>query len=134
VKYLLDTDTCIFWLKGVASLRERMDAVGIEQVAISKITLAELYFGAHNSAKIEDNLTRAETLAHQIAVLPLNDAALKIFGRVKAELRRQGQPLPDFDQLIASTALAEELILVTNNTRHYTRIPGLQLENWMSDV
>jgi len=134
VKYLLDTDTCIFWLKGVASLRERMDAVGIEQVAISKITLAELYFGAHNSAKIEDNLARAETLAHHIAVLPLNDAALKIFGRVKAELRRQGQPLPDFDLLIASTALAEELILVTNNTRHYTRIPGLQLENWMSAV
>ena len=68
----------------------------------------------------------------EITVLPLNDAALTDFGRLKAELRHQGQPLPDFDLLIAATTLAHRRVLVTNNVRHYTRIPGLQLENWIA--
>ena len=66
----------------------------------------------------------------QLSVLPLSDSALKTFGQIKADLRKQGQPLADFDLLIASTALAAGRTLVTNNLRHYTRISGLQLENW----
>jgi tRNA(fMet)-specific endonuclease VapC len=57
---------------------------------------------------------------------------LKRFGELKAQLRQTGKPLPDFDLLIASTALAEDRVLVTNNTRHYQRIMDLQLENWIS--
>lgn len=129
--YLLDTDTCIYWLKGVQSVREHLEAIGMDQIAISTITVGELYFGAYNSAKVAENLTRAETFVKQLAVLPLNDAALKTFGQIKADLRKQGQVVADFDLLIASTALAEARILVTNNTRHYARIPGIQLENWI---
>jgi tRNA(fMet)-specific endonuclease VapC len=65
-----------------------------------------------------------------LPVLPLNDTALRRFGELKAELRRTGQPIADFDLLIASVALAAGYILVTNNTRHYERITGLELENW----
>jgi tRNA(fMet)-specific endonuclease VapC len=133
VIYLLDTDTCIYWLKGVQSVREHLEAVGIDMIAISTITVGELYFGAYNSVKVAENLTRAETFVKQIAVLPLSDAALKTFGQIKADLRKQGQVVADFDLLIASTALAEPWILVTNNTRHYARIPGLRLENWATD-
>ena len=129
--YLLDTDTCIYWLKGVQSVREHLEAIGMDQIAISTITVGELYFGAYNSAKVAEDLTRAETFVKQLAVLPLNDAALKTFGQIKADLRKQGQVVADFDLLIASTALAEARILVTNNTRHYARIPGIQLENWI---
>ncbi len=129
--YLLDTDTCIYWLKGVQPVREHLEAVGMDQIAISTITVGELYFGAYNSAKVAENLTRAETFVKQMALLPLNGAALKTFGQIKADLRKQGQPVADFDLLIASTALAEARILVTNNTRHYARIPGIQLENWI---
>lgn len=64
-------------------------------------------------------------------VLQFIDLALQRFGQFKAELRQQGQPVADFDLAIASIALANDLIVVTNNTRHYVRIPGLKLENWM---
>lgn len=128
--HLLDTDTCIYWLNGVEPVRKQLEAVGMGNVAISVITAAELYFGAYNSARVAENLARAETFVKQMTALPLSDTALKVFGQLKADLRRQGRPVADFDLLIASTALAENRILVTNNTRHYQRIPELQLENW----
>jgi tRNA(fMet)-specific endonuclease VapC len=130
VIYLLDTDICIYWLKGVPAVLERVKTVGVSQIAISTITVAELYFGAHNSAKIEENLARAEDFARQISIAPLDDLVLKAFGRIKADLRKQGQPLADFDLLIAGTVLANEFVLVTNNTQHYERIANLKLENW----
>lgn len=130
MNYLLDTDTCIYWLKGHQSVRERLLAVGWGQVAICVITVAELYYGAYNSSQLSENLARATLFVQQLPVLPLNNNALIRFGELKAELRRRGQPIADFDLLIASIALAEDYYLVTNNTRHYNRIAGLQLENW----
>ena len=89
-----------------------------------------MYYGAYNSNRVTENLARAEFFIQNLPVLPLNDTALRRFGELKAELRRTGQPIADFDLLIASVALAAGYILVTNNTRHYERITGLQLENW----
>lgn len=132
MSYLLDTDTCVYWLKGRPAIRERLLIIGLDQVAISVITVAELYYGAYNSARVNENLARAQAFARQIAVLPLDDATLVVFGRLKAEFRRQGQPPADFDLLIAASALAQGRILVTNNVRHYARIPSLQLENWLN--
>lgn len=128
--YLLDTDTCIYWLRNRQSVRERVREVGWNQITICVITVAELYYGAYNSARVTENLARAEFFIHNLPVLPLNDIGLRRFGELKAELRRIGQPIADFDLLIASVALAAGYILVTNNTRHYERITGLQLENW----
>jgi len=130
VSYLLDTDTCIYWLRNRQSVRERVREVGWNQISICVITVAELYYGAYNSNRVTENLARAEFFIQNLPVLPLNDTALRRFGELKAELRRIGQPIADFDLLIASVALAESYILVTNNTRHYDRIPELQLENW----
>jgi tRNA(fMet)-specific endonuclease VapC len=79
-------------------------------------------------------LKRADDFVRQLPIFPLGEATLKRFGALKTQLRQSGQPLPDFDLLIASVALVENRILVTNNTRHYERIPGLQLENWASDI
>ena len=72
----------------------------------------------------------AETFIKSLTVLPLSDRTLKKFGQLKAQLRKVGTPVADFDLLIASVALTEDLILVTNNTRHYQRIEELKLENW----
>jgi tRNA(fMet)-specific endonuclease VapC len=130
VSYLLDTDTCIYWLRNRQSVRERVREVGWNQISICVITVAELYYGAYNSNRVTENLARAEFFIQNLPVLPLNDTALRRFGELKAELRRIGQPIADFDLLIASVALAAGYILVTNNTRHYERITGLQLENW----
>lgn len=128
--YLLDTDTCIYWLKNRQQVRDKVREVGWNQITLCVITAAELYYGAYNSSRVTENLARAEFFIQQLPVLPLSNNVLKRFGQLKAELRRIGQPVADFDLLIASVALSENLILVTNNTRHYERIVGLQLENW----
>lgn len=130
MNYLLDTDICIYWLKGHQQIREKFLAVGWDRLIVCAITAAELYYGAYNSSRVSENLARATLFLQQLSVLPLSDRALRYFGELKAEFRRRGQPLADFDLLIASVALTETRILVTNNTRHYNRIAGLQLENW----
>jgi len=134
MSYLFDTDMCIYWLNGRQSVKDKLLAAGWEQVAISVITQAELYYGAYNSSRVAENLKRTDDFVKQLPILSLREATLKRFGALKAQLRQLGQPLPDFDLLIASIALEVNRILVTNNTRHYQRIPDLQLENWVSDV
>lgn len=79
-------------------------------------------------------MKRADDFVKQLPILPLREVTLKRFGALKAQLRQSGQPLADFDLLIASVALVENRVLVTNNSRHYQRIPDLQLENWVIDV
>ncbi|MEB3147662.1 MAG: type II toxin-antitoxin system VapC family toxin [Sphaerospermopsis sp.] len=130
--YLLDTDTCIYWLKNITSVTNKIQTIGWENICICNITVAELYFGAYNSQKVAENLTRAENFIQNIAVITLDNNAVKKFGELKAELRKIGQQVADFDLLIASVALTRTYILVTNNTRHYSRISELKLENWFS--
>jgi tRNA(fMet)-specific endonuclease VapC len=130
VNYLLDTDTCIYWLRNNPLVREKVRQVGRDKISICVITAAELYYGAYNSSRMAENLARAAQFIQELPVVALNDNALLRFGELKAQLRKIGQPITDFDLLIASVALAEGYILVTNNTRHYDRIPGIQLENW----
>lgn len=133
MKYLLDTDICIYWLKGRNTVKTNINKVDWSEIAICVITATELYFGAYNSNKIEQNLRTAETFVQSITVLSLSNDTLKKFGQLKAQLRKAGTPVADFDLLIASVALTENLILVTNNTRHYQRITGLNLDNWSID-
>ncbi|MFN6562915.1 MAG: type II toxin-antitoxin system VapC family toxin [Nostoc sp. ChiSLP01] len=132
MNYLLDTDTCIYWLNGRQSVREKLLAVGWNEVCICVITAAELYYGAYNSNRVSENLANAEQFIQNLPVVSLTDPALRKFGELKAELRKIGQTISEFDLLIASVALTENYILVTNNTRHYSRISTLQLENWIS--
>ncbi|AFZ00261.1 type II toxin-antitoxin system VapC family toxin [Calothrix sp. PCC 6303] len=127
---LLDTDTCIYWLNGREVVRNKLLSIGLNNVSICSISVAELYYGAYNSSRVEENLIRAERFIQNMTVIPLNNDSLKLFGELKAELRKLGQPVADFDLLIASVAITERLVLVTNNTRHYERIPNIQLENW----
>ncbi|NEU84233.1 type II toxin-antitoxin system VapC family toxin [Nostoc sp. UIC 10630] len=129
--YLLDTDTCSYWIKDINSVRTKVREIEWEQICICSITVAELYFGAYNSQRVVENLTRAEEFIQNLLVLPLTNPALRKYGELKAELRRIGQIIAEFDLLIASVALAEDYPLVTNNTRHYERINGLKLENWI---
>lgn len=133
MKFLLDTDICIYWLKGKSIVRTKVEQVDWSDIAICVITATELYFGAYNSHKIEQNLKTAENFIQSITVLPLSNNTLKKFGQLKAQLRKAGTPVADFDLLIASVAISKNLILVTNNTRHYQRITGLKLENWNSE-
>ncbi|MDA0836799.1 MAG: PIN domain-containing protein [Planctomycetota bacterium] len=133
MKYLLDTDTCIFLLRGHNTFRDRVAQEGVSNLAISIPTVAELFYGAHNSPKIEHNLAQVRSfLSHPApVVLTIDSAAAELFGEFKADLRRSGQPIGDMDLLIAAVASVHDLIVVTNNTAHFRRIPNINFENWV---
>jgi tRNA(fMet)-specific endonuclease VapC len=130
IKYLLDTDICIYWLKGKNTVKDKIDRVGRSAIAICSITVSELYFGAYNSSRIDKNLIIATNFIQSLPVISLNNETLKKFGQLKAQLRQAGTPIADFDLMIASVAITQDLILVTNNIRHYQRVIGLKLDNW----
>ncbi|GAA3981717.1 type II toxin-antitoxin system VapC family toxin [Hymenobacter antarcticus] len=132
--YLLDTNICVHYLRGEYQLDAKFSAVGLAQCFVSEITIAELLFGAANSAPVwqarqHQQVTEfRELFAEQ--VLPIAPA-LEIFADQKAALRRSGRPIDDFDILIGSTALAHGLTLATRNTRHFADLANLPLENWI---
>jgi tRNA(fMet)-specific endonuclease VapC len=130
LRYMLDTDVCIYVIKNRPSqFRERFNALE-GQLCISVITLSELNFGAENSERRWQNLVGIERFTSRLTVMPFLEKAASHYGQVRAELRRSGQPIGPFDMLIGAHARSEGLILVTNNTREFERIEGLRVENW----
>jgi tRNA(fMet)-specific endonuclease VapC len=102
--FLLDTDTCVHWLRGNPIIRSMLAAVGPETVAVSIITLAELHYGAECSARPDANHQAIDDFTSGIAILGVEPEAARTFGDIKAKLRRQGNLLEDFDTVLAATA------------------------------
>ena len=128
--YLLDTDTVIYLLKGhpgvIANLKSHLH----DPIKIGITTYMELHYGAYKSQRVAANLAKIKSLGESIEVAPITTAAAEIFGMLKADLEKEGARLDDFDLTVAACALAHNLTLVTNNTKHFERIEGLKLENW----
>ena len=129
--YLLDTDTIIFNLKGDENVRRSLRRHLQDTMKISIITLMELYYGAYKSQQHDANLAKVKTIEQSFEILPTGQESAETFARLKSQLERKGTRLDDVDLLIASCALAHNLTLVSNNTKHFERIPGLRLENWV---
>lgn len=129
IKYLLDTNICIFFFKGRYGIDEKLKEIGIESCCISVITLAELKFGSENSANPEKHRLIVDEFESQIQILPLINV-LEDYAKEKAVLRKQGTPIDEFDLLIGCTAKSNNLIVVTNNTKHFKRIDGISIEDW----
>jgi tRNA(fMet)-specific endonuclease VapC len=129
--YLLDTDTIIHNLKGNASVRSNLEKHINDSIRITSITLMELSYGAYKSKKVAANLAKIRTIEKALGIVTPGPESTEIFGLLKADLEKQGETLADLDLIIAACALANNLILVTNNTKHFSRIPGLKLENWV---
>jgi len=130
MKYLLDTDIIIYWLKGNVKIEKKSMSVKLKNIGFSIISKAELCFGAYNSSHVAKNTDNIRILSKKISVLSFDEAASEIFGRIKSDLKKSGKIILDADIMIASTALANNLILVTNNSKHFERIKGLKIENW----
>ena len=130
-EYVLDTDTCIYWLKGKEKILKKVKQIGTESLRMTIITLAELKYGAYNSKKVNENLENIIKFLRKVRVLPLDSDAAERFGKIKTNLRKSGKIIQDFDILIASITLSHEGILITNNVDHFKRIPGLSYENWL---
>lgn len=128
--YLLDTDILIYSLKGHAQVLEQFRRHATDPKAISVISYGELVFGAHGSQRVTENLAKVYRLKEIFPLIDLTPAIMDTFGALKAQLRKNGTPVDDFDLLIGATALAIGYCVVTNNQRHYARIPGVQVVNW----
>jgi tRNA(fMet)-specific endonuclease VapC len=128
MSYLVDTDWMIDGLSGRQTALAFLEAHRDEGLGVSLVTLGELYEGAYGSPDPEAHLASLERFLTLFTVVPLSDETMRHFGRLRALLRQQGTLIPDFDLLIAATALAHDLVLLTRNRRHFERIPELQLQ------
>lgn len=128
---LLDTNAVIA-LVGRRSdeLLRRVEASEPGSLAVSAIVAHELWYGAYRSQKVSFNLETLRLLFADLAILDLDPEDARVAGEIRAELARQGTPIGPYDMLIAGQAKARDLVLVTNNTREFSRVAGLKLEDW----
>lgn len=128
-KYLLDTNICIYHIKGLYDINKRIEDVGIENCFLSEITIAELKFGVENSENKKRNREEVEKFIKLFQVIPISPC-LDTYAAEKAKLKKQGNIIDDFDLLIGCTAIANDFILVTRNLNHFKRLSSIKLENW----
>ena len=128
MKYLLDTNIIIFFLKVRQGLVEKFDQIGFENLYISEITIAELKFGAEKSEYPDKNNSIINDLIDKFKQIPIY-SALDIYAKEKARLSRKGKIIDDFDLLIGSTALVNDMVLVTNDEKHFKKIKDIKIEN-----
>jgi tRNA(fMet)-specific endonuclease VapC len=129
--YLLDTNVCIIYLKGRnLNLKQRLEAIPVKEIAVCSIVKAELCFGAIKSANPERNFAIQQTFLAQFVSLPFDDLAATTFGVIRSQLETRGISIGAYDLQIAAIALANNLTLVTHNTREFERVDGLQIKDW----
>lgn len=128
-KYLLDTNIYIFYLKGKFNLDRKIAEISLKNCYISEITVAELKFGVENSQRVDKNKATLNTFLSQIQVLSISKA-LDTYAIEKSRLRKSAILIDDFDLLIGATATTYQMVMVTNNTNHFSRISNIQLEDW----
>lgn len=129
-KYLLDTNIVIFLFKSKYNIYEKMAFVGLENCFISEITLAELKYGAEKSSDPIKSHQIVEFFSESVSVIPISKA-LNIFATEKIRLEKAGTPMHDnFDVLIAATAIYHNLVVVTNNVKHFKNFTNIAIEDW----
>jgi len=129
-KYLLDTNICVFYFKRKYGMPERLLQVGFENCAISEITLAELIYGAECSVNAEKNMGIVNNFIQKVRVLPVLNA-IGLYAKEKSLLRKTGNMIDDLDIFIGATAIANNMILVTDNEKHLSRLSKIRIENWI---
>lgn len=130
MQYLLDTSTCVFYLRGKLDLASIIREKGRKNFFISEITVVELRFGAENSDNTEKAHKAVDDFVNGLSIIPII-GSIKRYAKEKVRLRKIGKPINDeFDLLIGVTSVENNLILVTDNLKDFKRIEDIQLENW----
>jgi tRNA(fMet)-specific endonuclease VapC len=130
MQYLLDTNICVFYLRGKLDLDKIIKEKGIENFYLSEITVVELRFGAENSDNPTKSHKAVDAFLNGLTIIPIY-GCIRRYAKEKVRLRKLGKPMNDeFDLLIGVTAVENKLSLVTDNTRHFENISGIKLENW----
>ena len=132
VKYLLDTNICVFFLRGKKSIVEQIFNKGIDNCFISEITVAELFYGVEcDEYNFKENRKKVNEFIEILTIIPIAEVFLE-YARQKANLRKKGNLIDDMDLFIGSTAVANDMVLVTDNEKHLNRLLNIKIENWIT--
>ena len=130
MKYLLDTSTCVFFLRGKLNIDDHIRAKGRENFFISEITIAELRYGAENSDNPSKSHKAIDSFLNGLSIIPIF-GSIRRYAKEKVRLRKTGKPIHDeFDLMIGVTAVENKLTLVTDNIKDFERVDGIKIENW----
>lgn len=130
-QYLLDTNICIFLFRGKHDINKKISQVGWNNCCISEVTVAELKYGIECCFNQKENEVILNEFLHKITIIPFVTAIDK-YAKKKARLRKGGTLIDDFDLFIACTASSNNLIMVTDNEKHFERISSITIVNWVS--
>lgn len=134
MRYLLDTNVCIIYLKGRnLNLKQKLDTIVVQEIAVCSVVKAELAYGAMKSANPERSFALQQGFLRQFVSLPFDDLAAVAFGTIRAQLEAAGTLIGAYDLQIAAIALVNSLTLISHNMGEFSRVDGLQLEDWESN-
>jgi tRNA(fMet)-specific endonuclease VapC len=129
--YFLDTNICIYFLKGVfPELQKKILATQPDKIRIPAMVAAELIYGAQKSKKAAETMEKVKRFLKPLQIIPFGEEAAILYGSIRASLEKAGKTIGFNDIVIAATVLAHNGTLVTNNSGEFSRISGLNLENW----
>lgn len=132
-RFLLDSDTCIYLINrrpGYDVILDRAEGKSYGDILVSSITFAELMYGIAKSRFQRQNQRAARLFFAHFPILPFDQAAAEAYGQIRAGLETRGSPIGPLDTLIAAHAVSVGAVIVTNNTKEFSRVPGLGVENW----
>ncbi|MCD4707853.1 MAG: type II toxin-antitoxin system VapC family toxin [Candidatus Sabulitectum sp.] len=133
--YLIDTDICIYLIKKKSEhLLQRFEAEKAFNIGVSAISVAELEYGIAKSMYPERNRKAFAEFLAWFDIIPFTDIDAEAFGAIRVYLYKKGTPIGPYDLQIAAQCLSRNLVLVTNNTREFARIPDLHIENWIQKL
>ncbi len=131
MRYFLDTNICIYFLKGIyPNLRDRILHNNPESIRIPSITKAELLYGAKKSRQKESNIARINEFLLPFQVEPFSDRHTPVYASIRSNLEKAGNPIGPNDIIIASIVLSNDGTLITHNTKEFSRVDGLKIEDW----
>ena len=129
--YILDTNTLIYFFKGMGNVAGNLLAASPKDIGIPAVVLYELEFGIAKSTSPKKRKKQLEELCALVVVLTFGEEEARISAIIRASLEKKGTPIGPYDILIAGTALGKQGVLVTNNTKEFRRVPGLEIINWL---
>ena len=129
--YLLDTNTCVYAIKREPVVLRRLQEQSPDDVGVSAVTLAELWFGAAKSSRPQSTRASVDAFLKPFEILPFGSEAAEGYARIRAQLERVGLPIGERDLLIAAIATSRRLTVVTRNIREFSRVEGLNVEDWV---
>ncbi|MGD8990549.1 MAG: type II toxin-antitoxin system VapC family toxin [Desulfobacterales bacterium] len=130
MKYILDTNTLIYFFKGVGKVKDRLLSIPPGEIAVPTIVLFEMELGIAKSSSPRKRIGQLKDFTSLVTLIPFGAAEAKAAAQIRAKLEKKGIPIGPYDVLIAACAKANDLILVTHNLKEFKRIEGLRCEDW----